>query len=429
MHTSSLDVIDADGAIRETAAAAARRHARALPRQGRPARRRADRRRGAARPRASPARAVQEGRRRDPQLRADARVPRGGVLHRGRGDGRARAASSRCSPRSSARTSARTSRRSRPRSAARRSRSRGSTSAARPRTPAAFAATAQVLEDTGVAAYAGQAPRVKSNAILKAALAIHTSRRATRAGSATSTASRRRPAAFDEPLIERAGARRRGGDAVHRAAAPAPPRRQTSGDAPRASPGERRRAPRRSGVRRGARARLLAGRRPRRRPQARTSRSADPPTHTVALGDASSGAVAARAAPDSPAPASSRGVRTRTPERTPEALPLLARREVDGRLWVRVRLPVLPNGTTGWVPRGRLGGYETVRTHLIVDRRRLTRAARAPRAHRVPRARRHRRAALADAARARSSSATGSPASTTPSTARSPSAPPRARRR
>jgi hypothetical protein len=39
---------------------------------------------------------------------------------------------------------------------------------------AAFAATAQLLEDTGVAAYAGQAPKVKSNAILKAALAIHT---------------------------------------------------------------------------------------------------------------------------------------------------------------------------------------------------------------------------------------------------------------
>jgi lipoprotein-anchoring transpeptidase ErfK/SrfK len=39
---------------------------------------------------------------------------------------------------------------------------------------------------------------------------------------------------------------------------------------------------------------------------------------------------------------------------------------------VRVRLPVLPNGSTGWVRRDRLGPYETVRTHLIVDRRRLT---------------------------------------------------------
>jgi len=40
--------------------------------------------------------------------------------------------------------------------------------------PGRFAATAQVLEDTGVAAYAGQAPRVKADAILRAALAIHT---------------------------------------------------------------------------------------------------------------------------------------------------------------------------------------------------------------------------------------------------------------
>ncbi len=39
---------------------------------------------------------------------------------------------------------------------------------------AKFKATAQVLEDTGVMAYAGQAPRVDANAVLKAALAIHT---------------------------------------------------------------------------------------------------------------------------------------------------------------------------------------------------------------------------------------------------------------
>jgi hypothetical protein len=38
---------------------------------------------------------------------------------------------------------------------------------------AKFAATAQVLEDTGVAAYKGQAPKLKSDALLDAALAIH----------------------------------------------------------------------------------------------------------------------------------------------------------------------------------------------------------------------------------------------------------------
>jgi hypothetical protein len=37
-----------------------------------------------------------------------------------------------------------------------------------------FRATAIVLEDTGVSAYAGQAPRVKADAVLEAALAIHT---------------------------------------------------------------------------------------------------------------------------------------------------------------------------------------------------------------------------------------------------------------
>ncbi len=36
-----------------------------------------------------------------------------------------------------------------------------------------FAATAQVLEDTGVAAYKGQAARIRSNTVLGAALAIH----------------------------------------------------------------------------------------------------------------------------------------------------------------------------------------------------------------------------------------------------------------
>ena len=38
---------------------------------------------------------------------------------------------------------------------------------------------------------------------------------------------------------------------------------------------------------------------------------------------------------------------------------------------MRVRLPVLPNGTTGWVPRPTLGGYETVDTRLDVDLSRL----------------------------------------------------------
>lgn len=38
---------------------------------------------------------------------------------------------------------------------------------------ATFAATAQALEDTGVAAYAGQGPNIKTRSIVKAALSIH----------------------------------------------------------------------------------------------------------------------------------------------------------------------------------------------------------------------------------------------------------------
>jgi hypothetical protein len=45
---------------------------------------------------------------------------------------------------------------------------RGTTESARK-----FAATAQTLEDTGVAAYKGQAPKIRANGLLTAALAIH----------------------------------------------------------------------------------------------------------------------------------------------------------------------------------------------------------------------------------------------------------------
>jgi lipoprotein-anchoring transpeptidase ErfK/SrfK len=66
-------------------------------------------------------------------------------------------------------------------------------------------------------------------------------------------------------------------------------------------------------------------------------------------------------------------IETRTPEGTTNiALALDRMTGADGRLWVRVRLAILPNGSTGWVPRSALGGYGTVRTKLIVDRERLS---------------------------------------------------------
>ena len=63
-------------------------------------------------------------------------------------------------------------------------------------------------------------------------------------------------------------------------------------------------------------------------------------------------------------------IATRTPEGTANLVLALARRTVAGRSWVQVRLGILPNNSTGWVPRSALGGYNAVRTHLIVDRRR-----------------------------------------------------------
>jgi lipoprotein-anchoring transpeptidase ErfK/SrfK len=48
-----------------------------------------------------------------------------------------------------------------------------------------------------------------------------------------------------------------------------------------------------------------------------------------------------------------------------------ARTGKDGSVWVELRLPVLPNGSVGWVSRSSLGGYQTVSTHLIIDRERL----------------------------------------------------------
>jgi L,D-transpeptidase catalytic domain len=61
-----------------------------------------------------------------------------------------------------------------------------------------------------------------------------------------------------------------------------------------------------------------------------------------------------------------------TPDGTGNIVVVDAETTRRGVLWVRVELPVLPNGTTGWVPRSSLGGYAFVDTRLVVDRARLT---------------------------------------------------------
>ena len=77
--------------------------------------------------------------------------------------------------------------------------------------------------------------------------------------------------------------------------------------------------------------------------------------------------VWARSQPD----ASSRRVKkltTRTPDRTSElVLALTQRRYANGILWVKVRLPMRPNNTTGWVPRRVLSAFKTTRDQLVVD--------------------------------------------------------------
>jgi hypothetical protein len=81
--------------------------------------------------------------------------------------------------------------------------------------------------------------------------------------------------------------------------------------------------------------------------------------------------VEARSAPR-PGASPVAALATTTPEGTRNAVAVLSRRlGADGKPWVQVRLPVLPNGTTGWVRRTALGGYGTVRTRLDVDLRRL----------------------------------------------------------
>jgi lipoprotein-anchoring transpeptidase ErfK/SrfK len=81
--------------------------------------------------------------------------------------------------------------------------------------------------------------------------------------------------------------------------------------------------------------------------------------------------VAAHAAPRSNAPIVARLV-TRTPEGTSNLVLVVANAGSDGGLWAKVRLPVLPSNTTGWVPRSALGGYRVVQTRLVVDRDSLT---------------------------------------------------------
>ena len=82
--------------------------------------------------------------------------------------------------------------------------------------------------------------------------------------------------------------------------------------------------------------------------------------------------IAARARPSSRAKVLIR-LHPYTPEGTGNLVQTLGRvTNQNGEYWVRVRLPMLPNGRTGWVPFSVLGPYRAIWTHLVIDRKLFT---------------------------------------------------------
>lgn len=81
--------------------------------------------------------------------------------------------------------------------------------------------------------------------------------------------------------------------------------------------------------------------------------------------------VAARSRPSGSARVVGR-LRALTPEHVRHVVYLLGGTiDAQGRYWLRVQLPVLPNGSSGWIPREAVGSFSSVDTHLVIDRSRL----------------------------------------------------------
>jgi lipoprotein-anchoring transpeptidase ErfK/SrfK len=77
-------------------------------------------------------------------------------------------------------------------------------------------------------------------------------------------------------------------------------------------------------------------------------------------------AATARAEPSAGAKTVAK-LRLRTPVGTDEVVLVLARTVVDEQEWLRVRLPVRPNNTTGWVPAEALSELQPVQTWLRIS--------------------------------------------------------------
>jgi L,D-transpeptidase catalytic domain len=66
-------------------------------------------------------------------------------------------------------------------------------------------------------------------------------------------------------------------------------------------------------------------------------------------------------------------LRWNTEDGLPEVyLALRSRVDAQDRVWMQIRVPGRPNGRRGWVREHALSGLKTVRTHLTIDRDRLT---------------------------------------------------------
>jgi lipoprotein-anchoring transpeptidase ErfK/SrfK len=57
-----------------------------------------------------------------------------------------------------------------------------------------------------------------------------------------------------------------------------------------------------------------------------------------------------------------------TPENYPNLVLALQQRIDRKGTWIKVRLPILPNNSTGWVKRGAVGGLRLTHDHLVVER-------------------------------------------------------------
>ncbi len=79
-----------------------------------------------------------------------------------------------------------------------------------------------------------------------------------------------------------------------------------------------------------------------------------------------------RALPSAGARAVAR-LRFRTEDGFPEVYVVMASRDdAAGVTWLQLRLPMRPNGRTGWVPAESIGPLHLVHTRLVVDRHRLS---------------------------------------------------------